>query len=277
MSLQNPNLDPFEDFRREKKMRSLQVELRKRLESRQGMIMRMIEAEERTEVLERQIQREMSDFFEESTRLAANVLAEVAEAKAREISAQIGREMQEFFKEVMLRAEAAVKGLKLLEKGEKLEHQMETHLDRETVAAFGGCVPLDQTVGQESLSPAEQEKLAREEQQRSAAEAAEAERIRQERERRLKEESLLHAEPYIPEPGEAPAPSGRSEEALFAEEDENARPQGPADSAGMAGLLASLGSEPGRLKEAITALYRAGVVDRDQARSLFQLYNQGRR
>ena len=74
MSLQKNELDPFEDFRREKKMRSLHREIRTRMESRQGQILRMIEDEERSEVLERQIQREMAEFFEESTRLAASAL-----------------------------------------------------------------------------------------------------------------------------------------------------------------------------------------------------------
>ena len=40
-------------------------------------------------------------------------------------------------------------------------------------------------------------------------------------------------------------------------------------------VLQSLAKDPVKLKKALTALYRAGVIERDEARSLYTTYTKG--
>ncbi len=285
MGLLDNSQDPFENFRREKKMRALQRELQRRMESRQGQILKLIEQEERTEVLERRIQREMHEFFEDSTKLAASVLAEVAEQKAREISAQITREMQEFFKEVLLRAERTIQGIRLSHPGHEPQADLETHLDPGISQAFGGQ-PKEPVEPGTATAPGQKSALSREP---SPPPGPQADPNPPEEPSPEEEESFLDGgEVYVPEPEEEkprePAQaSGEVREIQMDQEDEFP-PEGRAEEEGnreedelekMKGVLQSLAQDPAKLKKALTALYRAGVIEREEARSLFTTYTKG--
>ncbi len=273
MGLLDNSQDPFENFRREKKMRALQRELQRRMESRQGQILKLIEQEERTEVLERRIQREMHEFFEDSTKLAASVLAEMAEQKAREISARITREMQEFFREILLRAERTIQGIRVTHKDDGPETDLETHLDPDLSQAFGGR-PKTEARGEDAPpagSPApprpEERKPSREEEPRKEEMEEEPSR----------EETLLGGEVYVPEPEELESHSpdpGETREIQMEEEEDDFLPEeeDEGQEERMRAILQSLSRDPKKLKEALTALFRAGVIDREEARSLYSTY-----
>ena len=285
MGLLDNSQDPFENFRREKKMRALQRELQRRMESRQGQILKLIEQEERTEVLERRIQREMHEFFEDSTKLAASVLAEVAEQKAREISAQITREMQEFFKEVLLRAERTIQGIKLAHPGKAPQADLETHLDPDLSQAFGGQ-PKEPEESQEAswqdpmTGPPQEASFPSEPQAPSP--------LPEETSTGGEEESFLEgSEVYVPEPEEekaaGPSPvSGEVREIQMEEDEDDFLPDEKVqeeteedEQEKMKLVLQSLAKDPEKLKKALTALYRAGVIQKEEARSLYTTYTKG--
>ena len=277
MGLLDNSQDPFENFRREKKMRALQRELQRRMESRQGQILKLIEQEERSEVLERQIQREMRDFFEDSTKLAATVLAEVAEQKAREISAQITMEMQEFFREVLLRAERTIQGIRLTHRDDQPEKDVETHLDPSLSEAFGG---RPKEAEEEEEEPLQVEILNDHEENPPLEKAREPEPPPSQAGE--EEENLLGGEVYVPEPDAEEelhaSPAGdETPEIQMDEEEEEFLPDehvGEKDEDRMKTLLQNLSKNPTKLKEALTALYRAGVIDREEARSLYTAYSK---
>ncbi len=284
MGLFDNSQDPFENFRREKKMRALQRELQRRMESRQGQILKLIEQEERTEVLERRIQREMRDFFEDSTKLAASVLAEVAEQKAREISAQITKEMQEFFREVLLRAERTIQGIRIHHPRDEQQEELETHLDPSLSEAFGGRPREKETPPQTSRPVGAGPSPGREE---ITPEGREEKDLRSHQAPSVMEEddsSALAGEVYVPEPEEDSSRDGvgevqvgeaeEEEEPFLPDERVEEEDEEKEDMERMKAILQGLSRNPKKLKEALTALFRAGVIDKEEARSLYSTYSK---
>ncbi len=120
----------FETFRREKSMRR-----RQRLGSQPtsknstNEAARTLAEDERKEALDIRLQREMMEFVESTTRVAAKILTEVEEQKARLLSEQISKEMREFFKNTLCRAEELVKSLHSMGVAtQKSEADIEPHL-----------------------------------------------------------------------------------------------------------------------------------------------------
>ena len=157
--------------------------------------------------------------------------AEVAQNKAQEISSQITQEMRDFFREIMMRAETTIEGLKFLQDGGE-NKVLEARLDRELLTQFGGHRP--ETREGEPAEPyipgAEEEHLLADD--------------------KLEDLTLVDA-------GE--------EDPLF--DEPTGEPAGPSQD--MGALLGSLGDDSKKLKDAISALFRAGVVTRQQARDLY--------
>jgi hypothetical protein len=78
-------------------------------------LQRAIEDEERREMVERQLAREVQEFVEETTRLAASILNQVASQEDQQQEERIGSEMKEFFQATLHRAESMLMSLRSME------------------------------------------------------------------------------------------------------------------------------------------------------------------
>ncbi len=109
---QLPPEDQFEAFRREKQKRKY------RGESGEGGLpatsdsARVLAEDDRKEALEIRLQREMQEFVEGTTRIAARILNQVGEKQAKIVQERIAREMKEFFRTTLQRAEEMVRTLR---------------------------------------------------------------------------------------------------------------------------------------------------------------------
>lgn len=74
-------------------------------------VLRLIEDQEKMEVISKQVSTEMEDFFKDSTRLAARVFGSIEEREARKIELQVSREMEEFFCQLSDRVESLISAL----------------------------------------------------------------------------------------------------------------------------------------------------------------------
>ncbi len=131
----------FETFRREKSMRRRQrLGVTTSGEKATNDAARTLAEDERKEALDIRLQREMMEFVESTTRVAAKILTEVEEQKARLLSEQISKEMREFFKNTLCRAEELVRSLHSMGLSLKdPETDIEPHLgklDTETLDEF---------------------------------------------------------------------------------------------------------------------------------------------
>ena len=78
-------------------------------------LQRAIEDEERKEMVERQLAREVQEFVEETTRLAASILNQVSTQEEQDHHQQIATEMKEFFQATLDRAENMLESLRSME------------------------------------------------------------------------------------------------------------------------------------------------------------------
>jgi t-SNARE complex subunit (syntaxin) len=96
----------FERFRRDRKLRRNKQQVTVARGDRvQRDTIRQIEERERSEANELRLTREMYEFVEETTRLAATILKDIAAQYQQNQSNQITNEMSEFFSETLRRAE----------------------------------------------------------------------------------------------------------------------------------------------------------------------------
>lgn len=101
--------EDFEAYRREKNYRRLKHQAPGRgPDSFHSKAMRAIEEDERQDCIERQLQREMMDFVENTTKIAARILSEITEEQAQMVHRKISTEMKEFFNATLARAEKLV-------------------------------------------------------------------------------------------------------------------------------------------------------------------------
>lgn len=96
--------DGFDHFKRGRKLRQLETDIRARLLSANEEIVKKIATEEAQGELERRVVDEMREFFRYSTRLAAQVLAEIQQQRAEEIEGKLDAEIEGFFEETKERA-----------------------------------------------------------------------------------------------------------------------------------------------------------------------------
>lgn len=102
----------FERFRRDRNLRRNQRHITVARGDRvQRDTIRQIEERERSEALEQRLTREMYEFVEETTRLAATILKEIAAQHQQNRANQISSEMHEFFSETFRRAESLTRYL----------------------------------------------------------------------------------------------------------------------------------------------------------------------
>ncbi len=95
-------------------------------------LQRAIEEEERKEMVERQLAREVQDFVEETTRLAASILNQVSSQEEEHHHRQIGQEMKEFFQATLMRAETMLESLRSMEEEGQSVAELEATLQNLT-------------------------------------------------------------------------------------------------------------------------------------------------
>jgi uncharacterized membrane protein YccC len=106
----NPSDASFEEFRRSRKRGQLMGAMNQPGTGRNAL--KEIESHERLEVLQHRLQREMTEFFGEATRLAASILHSLKQEKAQELSEQVYAEMEGFLRESARKAELLVTKLR---------------------------------------------------------------------------------------------------------------------------------------------------------------------
>jgi hypothetical protein len=91
--------DSFDHFRRGRQIRQFETEIRERLNAANDEIVRRIQNEEESEELQHKVVDEMREFFRFSTKLAAQVLADIQRQRAEEIETRLDAEIELFFEE----------------------------------------------------------------------------------------------------------------------------------------------------------------------------------
>jgi putative transposon-encoded protein len=91
--------DSFDHFRRGRQVRQFETAIRDRLNAANDEICKRIQSEEETEELQRKVVDEMREFFRYSTKLAAQVLADMQSRRAEEIETKLDAEIATFFEE----------------------------------------------------------------------------------------------------------------------------------------------------------------------------------
>lgn len=103
------SVDGFEDYRRQReRMRRMGVSETRRPLSGPTNALRELEAVEAKEERDRQLSREMQDFFESATRTAADIVQKVAESAKLRIDQKLSTEMEEFLLESIARMQGLV-------------------------------------------------------------------------------------------------------------------------------------------------------------------------
>ena len=119
--------EEFESYRRQRNVRRNKQQTRESV-SRSNAV-RAIHEEEQRDTLERQLQREMMDFVDATTKIAARILGEVNENQADALQQKIADEMREFFNSTLSRAELLVEILReKYSDAANPQQEVETHL-----------------------------------------------------------------------------------------------------------------------------------------------------
>jgi len=107
--MKKDNIDPgFESYRRERQRRSLNGGKTNAAQQHQRTALRELEAVEAKEERSRAIARDVHDFFESATRMAANIVSRVADSARLEVDSKLHGEVEEFLADALHRLEAVV-------------------------------------------------------------------------------------------------------------------------------------------------------------------------
>jgi hypothetical protein len=295
----------FETFRREKSMRRRQrLGTHSKGESPANQAARTLAEDERKEALDIRLQREMMEFVESTTRVAAKILTEVEEQKARLLSEQISKEMREFFKNTLCRAEELVKSLQSMGVSIK-ETDLEPHLgelDTETLDEFrvegsaeGAKLHLGQPVPPDAEPCAEETHHSNEAPPRPRLPiGAEESGIEKVDESGACELEALGAEFDFPvDDEEFDAESGSGDDRFYGgemvylqndhqpsedpslkeeekmEQAQRSQNQPFATQASLPPAFAALAQDPERLKRALTLMVKNGLMTKEEARTAY--------
>ncbi|HHI79699.1 MAG TPA: hypothetical protein ENK02_06935 [Planctomycetes bacterium] len=293
----------FETFRREKSMRRRQrLGTPPKGEAPANQAARTLAEDERKEALDIRLQREMMEFVESTTRVAAKILTEVEEQKARLLSEQITKEMREFFKNTLCRAEELVRSIQVMGKVVK-ETDIEPHLaelDTQTLDEFrvegsaeGAKLHLGQPVPPDAEpNTIESNDLAENPPRPRLPFGQEGESKQQVDESGTCELEALGAEFDFPVEEDFDAEELQSEDRFYGgemvylheEESEQTHPsddpepretptppqEAPAASSSLPPAFEALVGDPERLKRALTLMVKNGLMSKEEARAAFQ-------
>lgn len=103
-------LDGFDEYRNERNRRRLEKGPRRAM-GRNAHVLKEIEAREAQDALNQRLRREVSEFFEDATRQAAQMVESLSTESERETEVSVAREMSEFMSTTLERARQFVEAL----------------------------------------------------------------------------------------------------------------------------------------------------------------------
>jgi hypothetical protein len=281
--MRNPNTDPnFEEFRRERTRRRLESGAPRRELGDHSDTLRQIEQAEARETMDRQLTREVHEFFEAATKTAADIVHKVSEGQQAEAAEIVTQEVEDFLRDALSRMNAFVMAICSTRDPDLAEAHLETQVSNmagsvlDSFRALGTARVADKHLGQDPFAT-ETEAVERELQEvRTETDSNEAALAAAAASGLTSLPSLAVA---APAPGAArPA----IESHLVAELHRNEEPDPPAGTpqaparasadaqARDAATLPAVGSERERFKEVLKGLVRQGLMTRDEARAAWR-------
>lgn len=289
----------FEKYRRGRQRRRMESGQPLRPLGDNAEVLAQLERAEAAEVMDQRLTREVHEFFSDATKTAASIVQRVAAQAEAQSGARISSEMQAFLVETLKRMEHFVQSIKKTGKGVG-----ETNLETDMHALVGpmldafrvegtaqladkhlGQDPFADELGQIAPDSAEEARAARAAAIEDAADAdpwaaitgasTDAPEVEQPAESDNELEGVLAdrlgadaAPPPPPQPEPAPAPRARPVEKAPS-------PSADGDRADHF-LLAGLGEDPERMREALRVLVKNGFMNRDEALGVYRQALMGR-
>ncbi len=276
--MHGPNQDPkFEQYRRERERRRLLDAGPQRDLGAAADALRQIEAAEAEEVRDRQLSREVHDFFEAATRTAAGIVSKVADTQQERAAARLKDEMQEFLESSLRRMRTFVLSLGPRQDGPEAEAVVEAQMRNlvgpvlDGFRAEGTAALADKHLGADPLATAPGAVRAELRPRRTASPAA----------------APHDAEPFAAVRAAASAagcqvePNAAIEEHLVAEVcGGGAEPAAPAEPVETASDAAAAAAEQKaddlRFQNALRGLVQQGLMTPDEARAAWRARQEQR-
>lgn len=118
----------FEEYRRQRERRRRAAGPSARVLSGPADALRELEEAEAREERDRQLSREVHEFFQSATQKAAGIVRKVAETAKEQADEQLSSEMEQFLLETLQRMESFVASLMFKKQGGVAEEQIEPHI-----------------------------------------------------------------------------------------------------------------------------------------------------
>jgi len=124
--MKKDSIDPgFENYRRERQRRSLNGGKANAAQQDHRTALRELEAVEAKEERSRALARDVHDFFESATRMAANIVSRVAQSARLEVDSKLHGEVEEFLADALHRLEEVVLGFVARNHGPEATEEVE--------------------------------------------------------------------------------------------------------------------------------------------------------
>lgn len=258
--MQDRNDPEFEQYRRERQRRRLETSAAGRPAGEKGETLRLLEMAEADEIRDRRLSREVHEFFETATRIAAGIVSKVAEGAQAEAAERLATEMRDFLLDALRRMNGFVQAVVQRHDGPEMEACLEPQMRNLVGRTLDGFRALGSAaarhLGQDPFATDPDEvqrelQKARSESARASAVAAES-----------------TGEPLQP----------AIEEHLVAELHRDAAASAAAAAAAQPAGETSDGiqSELERFKAVLKGLVRQGLMSKDEARAAWRARIEGR-
>ena len=127
--MKKDNIDPgFESYRRERQRRTLNGGKSSAAQQDHRTALRELEAVEAKEERSRALARDVHDFFESATRMAANIVSRVAQSARLEVDSKLHGEVEEFLADALHRLEEVVLGFVARNHGPEATEEVEPRM-----------------------------------------------------------------------------------------------------------------------------------------------------
>ena len=285
MTVRNFSDQGFEDFRKQRKRMLAKLGPQGPAAGYENQALRELEQVEAREVREQQLTREVHDFFQAATKQAASIVDRVARDVQQETGAKVEQEMESFLIESLARMNTFVLNVLHQKRGPVAETRMEPHVGNlvgQTLDEFrwaGTADVGDKHIGQDPFATPVDD-VTREFRQIVGA-AASAEEVAvpidqhlvatvQQQAGSAVEESLPEVAPMPRTTAAAPAKVAPAE--AMPKSAMTTAPEAPpaAASATPAAATTAASEDLERFKNALKALVRQGVMNKDEARAAWQ-------
>jgi len=124
--------DPFEDFKRRRQIEMLEIKFKEKAREKQKELARLFQQGDGSEAegLEEKVEREMLEFFDESTRHVQRLVGEYEKNRPGGMGARVQAEMDEFFRRSSQEAENLVQRLRDTSSPPEIQGRLQNLLER---------------------------------------------------------------------------------------------------------------------------------------------------